>query len=155
MYDHFKHIRNFPICDSDNIKNFLENNKILYSEHQLLNGGLSTYTFFANLFEVDIFKSFTDSLISITKRRPIDMWSNIGFPGTSVKPHNHYSENFPNSISGVYYLYKPKNSGNLIVEGNEISVKTGDLVLFDDTKMHWTNKNESIENRIVISFNLY
>lgn len=150
-----KHIHNFYFDGKEDIENFLKNNKTLYSEHQLLNGGLSTYTHFANLFQLGIFKSFSNSLMSLTKKNPIDMWSNIGYPGTYVKPHNHHSVNFPNAISGVYYLHKPKNSGNLVIEGNEIFVKSGDLVLFEDTQMHWTKKNESIENRVVVSFNLW
>ena len=151
----FKHIHNFCFDGKENIENFLKTNKALYSQHQLLNGGVSTYTHFANLFELEIFKNVSDSLTSLTKKNPIDMWSNIGYPGTYVNPHNHYSSDFPNAISGVYYLHKPKNSGNLVIEGNEIFVKSGDLVLFEDTQIHWTRKNESTENRIVISFNLW
>lgn len=83
-----------------------------------------------------------------------NVWSNICPPGSYVKPHNHYYDEYPNAIAGVYYIQKPKDSGNLIIESEEIIVNENDLIFFEDTKTHWTQPNKSKENRIVISFNL-
>ena len=151
-----EHICNFNFDGTENIKNFLkDHHEILYSEHPLLSGGVSTYSRAAHLFRDKFFEDFSNKLVSLTNKVPIEMWSNIGYPGTYVKPHNHYSEKYSDSISGVYYLQKPKNSGNLVIEGDVIDVTTGDLVIFKDTEMHWTEKNNSEEDRVVISFNLY
>lgn len=150
-----KHISNFKFDGKENVENFLRQNRILYTKHSLLSGGVSTYSCAANLFKDVFFKNFCERIISLTDKYPIDMWSNIGYPGTYVKPHKHYSERYPNAISGVYYLQKPTDSGNLVIEGDVINVKSGDLVLFGDAEMHWTEKNESNKDRIVISFNLH
>ena len=58
----------------------------------------------------------------------MDMWANINPPGTNVRPHNHYSPNHPNSLVGVYYLRKPTNSGNLIIEGEMIDIQEDDII---------------------------
>lgn len=156
-YIMIKHINDFYFENVEDIKNFFIINNHLYTPHSLIGGmgGLSTFKNHGKLFyEFDILDGFCKSLADLTKYYLIDMWSNLGPPGTYVKPHNHYSESFPNSISGVFYLQKPKNSGNFVMEDKEILVETGDLILFESTAMHWTKKNQSNENRIVISFNL-
>ena len=65
-----------------------------------------------------------------------------------------YSPNDPNSLVGVYYLRKPTNSGNLIIEGEMIDIQEDDIIFFNDKDIHWTQKNKSNEDRITISFNM-
>ena len=84
----------------------------------------------------------------------MDMWANVNPPGTNVRPHNHYSPNHPNSLVGVYYLRKPTNSGNLIIEGEMIDIQEDDIIFFNDKDIHWTQKNKSNEDRVTISFNM-
>jgi len=148
---------NFCFDGVENIKVFLQDNKDLCTPHPLFggSGGISSYEFYGKLFQqFSIFDSFSKSLVDCTQHFLLDMWYNVGPPGSYVKPHNHQSQKYNKCISGVYYVNKPKNSGNLVLEGTELSVNSGDLVLFEDTCIHWTNKNMSNENRIVISFNL-
>ena len=60
----------------------------------------------------------------------------------------------PNTLVGVYYLNKPVNSGNLIIEGNEIQINEDDLIFFNDVDMHWSQENKSMQDRVAISFNM-
>ena len=45
-------------------------------------------------------------------------------------------------------------SGNLIIEGSEIEINEDDLIFFKDIDMHWSQTNESTQDRVAISFNM-
>jgi len=149
------HIKNFKVKNKEDIKNFLKQSNI-FSQHNLVTGnGLSTYDLYGKLFEqFDVFNKLSKSIIDIVNISFLDMWANVNPPGTHVKPHNHFSEKYPNSLVGVYYLTKPINSGNLIIEGNEIEIDEDDLIFFNDVDMHWSQENKSTKDRIAISFNM-
>ena len=103
-----------------------------------------------------------------------NIWININPPGSFNSVHNHIN----GYISGVYYVTVPKNSGNLILtapdknerymawmEKNGISNNTlknnfsytpveNEIVLFPSWLDHNVEVNNSLENRISISFNI-
>lgn len=100
----------------------------------------------------------------------LNFWINKNFKGSFNKPHNHGF----NSLSGVYYLKVPKNSGNLVFLDlnktnndnfkffdNEnffaeytIEPKEFDLILFFSETMHYVQPNNSDESRISMAFNI-
>ena len=55
-------------------------------------------------------------------------------------------------------MKKPKNSGNIVFdEEGVVDVHENDLLIFHQFKNrgdHWTERNNSNEDRIVISFNM-
>ena len=148
-------IHNLEIENKEEIKNFLRNEPI-FTSHKLQTGNaLSTYETHGRLFEqFDVFSKLSNSISEKVNLSFMDMWANINPPGTNVRPHNHYTPDHPNSLVGVYYLCKPNNSGNLIIEGEMIDVQEGDVIFFNDKDIHWTQKNKSNEDRITISFNM-
>jgi len=77
------------------------------------------------------------------------MWGNINYPGSCTSLHNHGNK----THTGVIYIKKPRNSGNIIIDGKVIKVKENDLLLFNASKMHQTEINQSNKTRVVISFN--
>lgn len=93
---------------------------------------------------VDKIKKKMDYNINIT-----EMWGNVNFSGSKVKLHNHKNK----VNSGVIYLKKPKNSGNIIIDNNIINVNENDILFFNSSKMHETEINLSNEKRVVVSFN--
>ena len=137
-------ICNLKIENKEEIKNFLKN-ELVFTSHKLQTGNaISTYQTYGRLFEqFDVFSELSKSIIE-----------KVNPPGTNVRPHNHYSPNHPNSLVGVYYLRKPTNSGNLIIEGEMIDIQEDDIIFFNDKDIHWTQKNKSNEDRITISFNM-
>ena len=148
------HIHNLEVENKEDIKNFLQQSNI-FSSHKLQTGNaLSTYQLYGKLFRLDVFDKLANSIMDIVKIPFVDMWANVNPPGTNVRPHNHFSEQYPNSVVGVYYLSKPKDSGNLIIEGTEIEINEDDLIFFKDVDMHWSQTNESTQDRVAISFNM-
>ena len=147
------HIHDFKVENKEDIKNFLKTSNI-FSPHQLVTGNaLSTYQLYGKLFRLDVFDKLANSIMDIVKSF-VDMWANVNLLNTNVRPHNHFSEQYPNSVVGVYYLTKPKDSGNLIIEDTEVEINEDDLIFFDDVDMHWSKKNESNQHRFAISFNM-
>ena len=117
----------FLIANEGSLKN-----ELIFTSHKLQTGNaISTYETYGRLFEqFDVFNELS-KLISEKVNMPfMDMWANINPPGTNVRPHNHYSPNHPNSLVGVYYLRKPTNSGNLIIEGEVIDIQEDDCLLY-------------------------
>jgi uncharacterized protein (TIGR02466 family) len=101
------------------------------------------------------------------------MWAVVNGPGSSNRLHNHPF----NYLSGVFYLKVPKDSGSLIFhdprpqsevlsppkkQGESIHTahrvtwtpKENDILFFPSWLTHEVKKNNSQEERIVISFNL-
>jgi uncharacterized protein (TIGR02466 family) len=108
-----------------------------------------------------------------TNRHPLkltDSWVNIHGHGNSQEPHIHPN----NFISGVYYVAKPANSGDLLLHSPfkyqmmqapmleatpytartaPISGDAGLLILFQSFTEHSVQANRSNAERISISFN--
>jgi len=79
------------------------------------------------------------------------MWANRYPPGTCVMKHNHtYLGGDKYLISALLYIQKPFNSGNLVVENEEIDIEEGDVVFFESFRDHWSIPNESNEDRLLI-----
>jgi uncharacterized protein (TIGR02466 family) len=101
------------------------------------------------------------------------MWAVVNGPGSSNKLHTHPF----NYISGVFYLQVPPDSGPLVFwdprPQNEVLLppkkpeesihisnrvswapKPNDLILFPSWLSHEVEKNNSTQERIVLSFNL-
>jgi uncharacterized protein (TIGR02466 family) len=104
-----------------------------------------------------------------------EMWLNETLPsGISTLPHNHS----PYPLVGVLYLKLEKGMGNIIFENpnnlvvgtqphnwigpNDINggiqeiieVETGDIIIFPGWLRHFTETNQTTENRYVIAFNI-
>jgi len=98
-------------------------------------------------------------------------WCNVHPPGGSTLEHRHNGI----LVAAVYYLQKPKESGNLLVRNpmemykcndpidieewdsyiwQSVEVKTGDLLIFPGWLLHKTEVNKSKEDRYVISWNI-
>ena len=53
-----------------------------------------------------------------------ECWSILFTKGDGVPAHNH----FPYPLTFCYYVKKPKNSSNIIIEGKEVEVRAGQLM---------------------------
>lgn len=93
-------------------------------------------------------------------------WVNLHPPGAWTMEHSHGGA----SISIVVYLDQPENGGNLEFQNplfyhwsgypkentlwQEVTVKTGDVLMFPGWLLHRTQKNLSQSNRIIMSMNV-
>ena len=101
------------------------------------------------------------------QRRIGASWANIHPTGAWTDEHQHRST----PLVAVLYVNQPANGGNLEIADplfyhwngskkstddtwREISVQTGDVVIFPGWINHRTQKNQSSEDRYVISFNV-
>ena len=148
---HGWHSKNFNLKNSDSIQN-----KFLIS--------LKEYIF-------DVFENYG---WNINPKQIVctEMWAIINSKNSFNVTHTH-----PNSyLSAAYYVKAPKNCGKFIVESpniakrhssppitnrnelnlvlNGLDINEGDLLLFPAYLPHKVAKNESDEDRIVISFNI-
>ena len=153
----YKKITGYKPSNTGEIFDFFDYPELFSAHSSLENGGLSSWTNNGQLNKQypEIFGELCDFLLRSfgEKYSIMDMWVNITPPDSYIKPHHHLNSEFPNSFAGVYYLKKPKNSGNLFIEGNEIQIEEYDLVVFQGKRMHWTAPNKSLNNRIALSFN--
>jgi hypothetical protein len=81
----------------------------------------------------------------------VTMWANKYPNGSFIKKHKHVV--YENTISAVFYLKTPENSGKLFIQGEELVEITPiekNLVLFPSYLEHWTSPNESNECRVLI-----
>ena len=86
-----------------------------------------------------------------------EFWFNIAKPRESTELHNHKVKS---SISGVFYLKVPKDSGNIIFTRGkkhklEIQSKPGNIILFPSFLNHYVPENRSSFDRISLSFNCF
>lgn len=100
-----------------------------------------------------------------------NVWSTVYPKGAYVPEHVHSNS----MLSGVFYAKTPKNCGNIIFKdpswvtktmvfvrnsyppnltNYEFEVEEGLMILFPAWLPHSTNKNESDEDRIIVSFNI-
>ena len=97
-------------------------------------------------------------------------WANVYPKGAWVPHHNHGTSHW----SGVFYVQAPANCGNLLLidpkeyalsnepdntkwRGNHkmiVPVTTGKLAMFPGYLKHESKPNESVDDRIIISFNI-
>jgi len=123
-------------------------------------------------------KDYIDSFLTFERDIVLqNMWINISPPNSSNKTHTHPQSYF----SGVYYVSKPYDSGNIVFEhigmelinsywpfvntpyqkeynvNNSVSYNlncnTGDCVIFPSYYRHYVDTNNSKDDRISISFN--
>ena len=126
-------------------------------------GGFSTYQNHGQL-HLQLPKKIINNLVKkiyslVDKHYSItDMWSNLHPNNSFTARHHHSTPQYPNLISGVYYLKKPKDSGNLVFDDyGVVKVKENDIILFNQSEnlgWHWTERNLSKQQRVIISFNL-
>ena len=136
--------------------------KISSKDHDLVINGFSSYSVPYNYGADTAFDSLIKSVFEILKNKYknniyeiIDMWFNIYKKGGYVKEHNHTSKKYEKSDlkTGIFYLKKPLNSGELYINNKEIKLNENDFIIFDAEENHYTTKNKTNEDRIVISFN--
>ena len=93
-------------------------------------------------------------------------WVNLHPPSGWTKEHSHGLA----ALSVAIYLDQPEAGGNLEVQNpffyhwsgypkktelwQEVEVKTGDVVIFPGWLVHRTQKNQSQNNRVVMSLNM-
>lgn len=106
----------------------------------------------------NILKEYTD-----TPHHVISMWANINQTGNFNYHHTHEG-----TLSGVFYLQVPKNSGRLIfttpairseqhlIRNSNYPVDPQPLacIIFPSWLEHYVEPNHSTEDRISISFNI-
>ena len=102
----------------------------------------------------------------------INMWTTIYPTGAFVPEHIHSNSLF----SGVFYAKTPENCGNIVFKDLSSVAKTmyvpnvrefpavdtmhvhhvkeSSMVIFPSWLPHWTQPNESDEDRIMVSFNI-
>ena len=120
----------------------------------------------------DVFKSY-GWVFNPQKTKCSGMWAIINKKGNFNTEHIHPNSN----LSGAYYVKAPKNCGNFKVinphsisrdkfplreNPNELNrlvaehkVEEGDLLIFPSYLPHSVLPNQSDDDRIVISFNIY
>jgi hypothetical protein len=127
------------------------------------NGGKSSFEVWGKLHQQlpsVVMGNLVDRIIRVLNHeyKFIDMWTNIHPSQAYTARHNHFTDQYPNLLSGAYYLKKPKNSGNIVFdEEGIVNIEENDLLIFNQPKdrgYHWTEPNNSKEDRIVISFNM-
>jgi uncharacterized protein (TIGR02466 family) len=101
-----------------------------------------------------------------------DFWINSNLNKDYNLLHNHFGA----TISGIYYLEVPENSGRLVFQNGDLSKMSSinfdyfnsenyysryfivpekfDLYLFPSEAFHYVEPNRSFENRISVAFNL-
>lgn len=128
---------------------------------------------------LEIFETHLDSVKSVYSNKKIKVksaWFNINFPGSHNMVHTHPTS----TLTGVWWLKVPENSGNLVIESPfeytqhkvinsldarvkeqfniydcyHLKPKEGTIVLFPSDIRHSVETNDSIEDRISIAFNL-
>ena len=84
-------------------------------------------------------------------------WFNYMPPGSTTTLHTHDDDD--ELLSAVYYVYVPKDSGNLIIyskdnqEKTEITPSAGEFIFFKPDVKHEVSRNNSSEHRLSIGIN--
>lgn len=160
---------NIDILNINFVYKFLLNRFIneRLESHLCCNGNLrSTYNINRNLHKEKIFQKLVEKINLSSKNFFKDdllitcMWANVGEYGSNLSRHKHIeeytSEDFKNyGITGVFYLKKPKNSGNFIADQSIIEVKENQILFFSPHLFHETQINQSDQKRVSVSFNGY
>ena len=153
-------MRNGAVC-SVNVYNNLQNQIDLGDLLDFMSLSLKEYWTSLNYIDADL--------------RVYHVWANIYPPGSFIDKHNHS----PSPLTASFYLKKPKDSGNIVFEhpmatlmryqpykglsdkddydtafDSTIEVNEGDLVIFPGYLIHKTEQNNSLDDRIIIGFDL-
>jgi hypothetical protein len=144
--------------------------KYIYSKldlHAYCSGDIkSTYHVDCNLQERKVFQPLIKNITKSSKKFFDNeliiacMWANVGDYNSKILRHNHI-DHFATDlfkqrgVSGSFYLKKPKNSGNFIIDDKIINIDQGDILFFSPHLFHETQRNQSHQKRMVISFNGY
>ena len=64
---------------------------------------------------------------------------------TGLIKHNH----FPYNLAFTYYVHAPENCSPLIIEGHEIKVIEGQLIVFHGSSMHWVPTQGEPERTVI------
>jgi hypothetical protein len=127
------------------------------SEYSALENGTSSYHTKYNYGKDKEFHPILDKFLETAGKgfRILDFWFNIYGPNGHVKPHRHAQENLEGNLkSGVYYIQKPINSGNIILNNKVIKIEEDDMLLFDSDIEHYSEPNKSNQDRVIFSCNL-
>jgi len=124
---------------------------------------------------VDKFVNEIHSVVDHQKFKLTNSWINMHKPNDWAQTHNHFNA----VLSGVLFLEVPEKSGNFIIhrehknfvdscikldykienEYNTFEIKfipkKGGLILFPSWAAHSVTKNESVQDRYTLAFNLY
>jgi len=152
-------------------------------ENNILNSGLIDQNWYINW--VTEVHAKVDNFISnfnpkFKPKKDLSFWLNVNYKNNYNIIHSHIdqSREFKNFnldlytyLSGVYYLKKPKNSGDLIFTppsniiylshmfnydfSSKIQAEEGDLILFFPHENHCVESNNADDERISIAFNMY
>tara|TARA_B100000530_G_scaffold247610_1_gene162463 strand:- start:1090 stop:1650 length:561 start_codon:yes stop_codon:yes gene_type:complete len=134
-------------------------------------------------FKYEEFDNFVQENVPKSKFNKVESlrifsWVNINPKGSRNYRHHHFSPIEPLLFSGVYYVKVPENSGDIMFHdprgslipscldmqylyGNSsphvvrITPKAGECYYFPAWLEHDVNENESEEDRISISFNIF
>jgi uncharacterized protein (TIGR02466 family) len=130
-------------------------------------------------FKSNIFKSIWNQFTQTSKYIDLkdeycfslkEIWVNINYPGSYNLSHTHPLS----SISGVFYIKVPENSGGIVFQNlfetnaaipafsknKELSItekikpEEGKMVLFNSYLPHYVEQNHSDDDRISMSFNV-
>ena len=151
--------------DKEGLTSFLktESNRLYKNYEHEQNGGKSSFEVWGKLHQQlpsDVIGMLGARILKVLKNKYkfIDMWTNLHHSQAYTARHNHFTVEHPILLSGTYYLKKPKNSGNIVFdEEGVVDIQENDLLIFHQFKdrgYHWTEQNNSEEDRIVISFNM-
>jgi len=151
--------------DKEELVRFLktESDRLYKNYDYERDGGKSSFEVWGKLHEQlpsDVIGMLGARIIKVLKNKYkfIDMWTNLHRPQAYTARHNHFTVEHPILLSGAYYLKKPKNSGNIVFdEEGVVDIQENDLLIFHQFKdrgYHWTERNNSKDDRIVISFNM-
>lgn len=83
-------------------------------------------------------------------------WISISFPGDEVIEHHHCDPGSDAFASAIIYLQADENSGNLNLKDYNFTTTplSGDLVIFPAGCLHSVTKNNSLDPRICVAFDL-
>lgn len=82
----------------------------------------------------------------------VNCWANRYPKGSYVRPHKHIIH--PNTYSAVYYYHCPDGSGDLHIESETVTPKTGQVIIFPSKLEHWTTPNNNEDEKIILGYDL-
>jgi len=126
-------------------------------KHNLVEYGVSSYNY--KLQDVKEFEPIIDTFKKLVnnKYKVKDFWFNKYKKNGYVIPHNHKpvdGSSVDDWVTGVYYLKKKPNSGNLVVNKKTINIKEDDFIVFDALDIHYSLPNKDEDDRIIFSINM-
>ena len=156
-YENLKNKRYQPTQTGDAITSYMSNDT-KQPHKQEHNKDFNTWL---NNQLLDIFLNVYGYQVDFTRLIVTNSWSNKNKRGGKTQPHHHKTADWVVNS----YLNVPKNSGKLILhppnidnnfgyEPRRIDVQTNDVVVFPAWLIHETEKSESDEDRVTMSYNI-